>query len=189
MPKFKDRTWERYWRLVVVKQAERSNNRNWVRWYCKCDCWSKKVVFSDELSSWRSNSCWCLKNERLKYLHFKPNEDRKKQIINNQFKNSRFKKIWCTLTFEEFKELSYWNCYYCWQEPNRIIEDRTCDTKKWKISDETVKINWIDRIESNWIYSKENTVSCCKNCNTAKSIMAQEEFYKWIKKVYEFNKL
>lgn len=190
MPIYKYRVWNRYWRLTVISEAKRSEKRNWVRWLCKCDCWNEKVVFSDELSSWKSNSCWCLRNERLKQLQFKPEIDRKKQILNNQFRNSRFKKIWTSLTLEDFKELSYWNCFYCWQEPNRTIEDRGCDSKKRKkISDEIIKINWIDRINSNWIYSKENTVSCCKNCNTAKSIMTQEEFYKWIKKVYEFNNL
>jgi len=190
MPKLKNRTWERYWRLLVISQAEENEKRKWIRWNCKCDCWNNKIVYSDELSSWKSNSCWCLRNERLKDLQYKPRKDRKKQILNNQFRNSRLKKIWCNLTFEEFKKLSYWNCYYCWQEPNRIIEDRKTDSKKqWKISNEIIKINWIDRINSNWIYTKENTVSCCKNCNTAKSIMTQEEFLKWVKKVYEFNNL
>lgn len=181
MPYKKNRIWIRYWRLIVISEAERSEKRNWIRWLCKCDCWNEKIVFSDELSSWKSNSCWCLRNERLKQLQFKAGIDREKQILNNQFRNSRFKKIWSSLTFEDFKKLSYWNCFYCWQEPIRIIKDN--------ISENTITINWIDRIDSNLIYSKENTVSCCKNCNTAKSIMTQEEFYKWIKKVYEFNNL
>ena len=181
MPSYKNRVWNRYWRLIVISEAKRSEKRNWVRWLCKCDCWNEKIVFSDELSSWKSNSCWCLRNERLKQLQFKAGIDRESQILNNQFRNSRFKKIWCTLTFEEFKILSYWNCFYCWQEPIRIIKD--------DISKNIITINWIDRIDSNLIYSKENTVSCCKNCNTAKSIMTQDEFYKWINKVYKYNNL
>lgn len=190
MPKFKDRVWEKYWRLIVISQAERSYKRKWIRWICKCECWNSKIVFSDDLSSWRSLSCWCLRNEHLHniWFQFRWNKNREEQILNNQFRNSRLKKIWCTLTFEEFKNLSYWNCYYCWEEPNRIIEDRRCDTKrKWNISKEIIKINWIDRIDSNWIYSKENTVSCCEVCNRAKSILTQEDFYKWISKVYKYN--
>ena len=192
MPKFKDRIWERYWRLLVISQAERIERRKWVRWNCKCDCWKNKIVFSDELSSWKSLSCWCLKNEHLKniWFQFRWNKDRKKQILINYSNNSRFKKIGSELTFKDIERLSYWNCYYCWQEPNRIIEDRSCNTKsKWNISKEFIKINWIDRIDSNWIYTRKNTVSCCKNCNTAKSVMTQDEFYKWIKKIYEFNNL
>lgn len=183
MPSYKNRVWDRYWRLIVISEAERSEKRKWVRWLCKCDCWKEKIVFSDELSSRKSNSCWCLKYEVLHsmWFQFKKNNDRKEQILHNQFNNSRFKKIWCSLTFEDFKKLSYWNCFYCWQEPTRIIKD--------SISENTIQINWIDRIDSNLLYSKENTVSCCKNCNTAKSIMTQEEFLKWIKKVYEFNKM
>ena len=189
MPKFKDRVWERYWRLTVISQAERSETRKWIRWNCKCDCGNKKIVFSDELSSWKSNSCWCLKKEILKnsWFQFRWNKDRKKQILKNYSNNSRFKKIGSTLTFEDIERLSYQNCYYCWQEPNRIIEDRRCNTKsKWKISKEFIKINWIDRIDSNLTYTKENTVSCCEICNRAKSTLTQEEFYKWIKKVNNY---
>lgn len=190
MPKVINIIWNKYWRLTVIRKLEERWNRGQIKFECKCDCWNTHILTWESLRWWKSKSCWCLRDEVLQDLRYKPRKDRKKQILNNQFRNSRFKKIWCTLSFEEFKKISYWNCYYCWQEPSRIIEDRRCDSKsQWKISNETIKINWIDRIDSNWIYSKENTVSCCKNCNTAKSIMTQEEFYKWIKKVYEFNKL
>lgn len=53
--------------------------------------------------------------------------------------------------------------------------------------DEVLKINGIDRIDSNIGYTKENSVSCCKFCNFAKHTMSESDFYKWIRRVYEYN--
>ena len=55
------------------------------------------------------------------------------------------------------------------------------------LSGVSIRVNGIDRIDSNIGYTKENSVSCCKFCNTAKSTMSRDEFLKWIKKVYEYN--
>ena len=57
--------------------------------------------------------------------------------------------------------------------------------QKGKISDTVIKINGIDRIDSNKGYSFDNVVACCKYCNGAKNTMTQEEFKEWIKRVYE----
>ena len=45
----------------------------------------------------------------------------------------------------------------------------------------------IDRVDSDRGYTKENSVTCCKYCNFAKHTMSEDDFYKWIRKVYEFN--
>ena len=34
---------------------------------------------------------------------------------------------------------------------------------------------------------KDNSVPCCKYCNFAKHTMSEEDFYVWIKRVYEYN--
>ncbi len=38
MPSIKNRIWDRYWRLLVISQAERSEKRKWIKYNCKCDC-------------------------------------------------------------------------------------------------------------------------------------------------------
>ena len=54
-----------------------------------------------------------------------------------------------------------------------------------KLSDVILKCNGVDRINSNIGYTEENTVPCCKYCNTAKNTMTQNEFKMWIKRVYK----
>lgn len=43
----------------------------------------------------------------------------------------------------------------------------------------------IDRVNSSKGYELTNIVPCCKICNRAKSDLTQEEFYKWIGRVYD----
>ena len=89
------------------------------------------------------------------------------------------------ISFELFTEMSMSNCYYCDIEPISKIFDRKKNKDKTLISDEFVFVNGIDRINSNIGYVKENVVSCCKHCNTAKNTMNDSEFKEWIKRVYD----
>lgn len=50
-----------------------------------------------------------------------------------------------------------------------------------------LKINGIDRVDSNIGYTKDNSVPCCKYCNFAKHTMSEDDFYVWVKRVYEYN--
>ena len=61
--------------------------------------------------------------------------------------------------------------------------------KQKRLSDYVLKCNGIDRIDSSKGYTVENSVACCKYCNTAKNTMSVDEFLKWIGRVYEFNNL
>ena len=61
--------------------------------------------------------------------------------------------------------------------------------KQKRLSDYVLKCNGIDRIDSSKGYTVENSVPCCKYCNTAKNTMSVDEFLKWIGRVYKFNNL
>ena len=60
MAKFKDRTGERYGRLLVLEHYGK-DRRGKHLWKCVCDCGNEKIVVGDNLSSGKSNSCGCLK--------------------------------------------------------------------------------------------------------------------------------
>lgn len=79
------------------------------------------------------------------------------------------------LTFEQFYQLSQCNCYYCGQSP---INKRTFT----KIS---ILYNGIDRIDNNLPHNYENSVTCCKYCNSAKGTLTLQEFYDWSKRAYD----
>ena len=194
MPTFRDRIHERHGRLFVVSHAGK-DNRNKHLWLCKCDCGNEKIVVSDNLSSRKSNSCGCLKKEFLakKGNQFGLYENRQEAMLKIQYSHLKrrhlLKKLDGTvIDFKTFEEMSISACKYCGLAHSKEIEDRKDESKsKKRLSNEILSINGIDRLDNNKGYSKENCVPCCKYCNFAKHTMSEDDFYKWVKRVYEFN--
>ena len=190
MAKFKDRTGERYGRLLVLEHYGK-DQRGKHLWRCRCDCGNEKIVVGDNLSSGKSNSCGCLKKEFLskKGNQFGLYSDRRLAIYKVQYshlKRRHAKFNGEVFSFEEFVEKSESPCYYCGIEFSKEIQDRRNETiKDGLLSDVVVKCNGIDRINSEIGYTSKNTIPCCKYCNTAKNTMTQEEFKRWIIRVYE----
>ena len=190
MAKFKDRTGERYGRLLVLEYSGK-DHRGKHLWRCRCDCGNEKIVVGDNLSSGKSNSCGCLKKEFLskKGNQFGLYSDRRLAIYKVQYshlkrRHSKFSGE--IFSFEEFVKKSESPCHYCGLEWSKEIQDRRNETiKDGLFSDVVVKCNGIDRIDSEVGDTSKNTVPCCKYCNTAKNTMTQEEFKRWIIRVYE----
>ena len=191
---FLDRTGLKYGRLTVVKHFGK-DKRNKHLWLCKCECGNEKVVVSDNLSSGKSNSCGCLKAEFLANngFQFRGIENREDAVLKVQYSHlkRRHKKLDMknkVIDFKSFKNISKSNCKYCGLEHSKEIEDRLSERSDGKkLSDNMIKINGIDRVDSNIGYTIENSVPCCKYCNFAKHTMSEDDFYKWIRRVYEYN--
>lgn len=83
------------------------------------------------------------------------------------------------LNREEFTKLIEGKCYYCGDPPQTEV-------KPLNGKDKSYFYNGIDRVDNFKGYSKENVVSCCKDCNFMKKEWGQERFLNWIKKVYEW---
>ena len=194
MPRFLDRTNMRYGRLLV-KEHKSKDDKGRHLWLCECDCGNEKIVVGNNLSSGKSKSCGCLKKEFLskKGNQFGLHKDRQKAMLKVQYshlkrRHSNNKMSGNVIEFENFVKLSKSKCKYCGVEHSKEIEDRLNESKnKKRLSDEVLKINGIDRIDSNIGYTKENSVTCCKFCNFAKHTMSENDFYKWIRRVYEYN--
>ena len=193
MPRFLNRINMRYGRLLVVKNVGKDKRKKYL-WLCKCDCGNEKIVVGDNLSSGKSKSCGCLKAEFLakkgnQYGLFK---DREVALLKVQYHHlkKRNKKMGFgdidIIDFETFSKLSKSHCEYCGLEHSKEISDRLSESKKKKLlSDHILKCNGIDRVDSKKGYSKDNSVACCKHCNFAKNSMTKQEFFIWIKRVYE----
>ena len=193
MPRFKDRTNDKHGRLTVVSHAGKGH-RNKHLWLCMCECGNEKIVVSDNLSSGKSNSCGCLKADFLarKGNQYGIHEDREKVLLKVQYshlkRRDKSKGFVDTISFDVFSSLSKSPCKYCGLGYSKEIEDRLNESKKQKrLSDHILRCNGIDRVDSSKGYSVENSVPCCKFCNTAKNTMSENDFYKWVKMVYEFN--
>ena len=64
MPKFINRTGERFGRLLVLEEAGRNQLKK-VLWKCKCDCGNVVVRTSGDLVTGNSISCGCYLKERI----------------------------------------------------------------------------------------------------------------------------
>ena len=193
MRKVLDRTGLRYGRLVVIKH-EGKNNKGRQIWLCKCDCGNEKIVTGGHLTI-GTKSCGCLLKEASdKAIKFIKNPDRQEAMLKDQYSEikqriAKGKLIGEIFDFDTFKKLVKSKCHYCGVEYSKEVKDMSYGTIKGGrlISDEILKVNGIDRIDSNIGYTVENSVSCCKTCNFAKNVMSQDDFYSWIKRVYEYN--
>lgn len=58
---FRDLTGKRFGRLVVIRRESEIGQK--VRWLCRCDCGSEKVISAYELTSGNTKSCGCLQSE------------------------------------------------------------------------------------------------------------------------------
>lgn len=80
MPKLKDRTGERYGRLIVIERAPNlSSNR--VAWKCKCDCGNECIVAGNNLQNGNTQSCGCLNTETRRKLGLNNKRDLSGQVF------------------------------------------------------------------------------------------------------------
>lgn len=61
--RIRDRTGQRYGRLVCVRPAE---SARYARWHCRCDCGGTAIVRGDFLSNGWTQSCGCLRRENAR---------------------------------------------------------------------------------------------------------------------------
>jgi hypothetical protein len=55
--------------LLKVVSRYGKDNRNNATWQCVCDCGGKSIVSTSDLNKGRTNSCGCLRRERMKNLN------------------------------------------------------------------------------------------------------------------------
>ena len=142
MAKFKDRTGERYGRLLVLEHYGK-DHRGKHLWKCVCDCGNEVVVRGEYLKSGHTKSCGCNKSISHTITHGKS--------------KSRLYKIWVGM-----KE----RCYnpnrnsYCWYGAKGIcVCDEWDDFENfydWSMNNGYSDELTIDRIDSNGNYCPEN---------------------------------
>lgn len=187
MTLLKDRTGERYNRLVVLKRSQNSNYGK-VQWLCRCDCGKETIVGGGLLSSGNTKSCGCWKAEngkiqgqkhKNKMLEFYPGNLSAILRMYGGYKIGAKKRgLDFDINIEEFKTITQKPCHYCGIDPSQKIT--TTHNK-----DVSYIHNGIDRKNNNFGYIKENVVPCCKTCNYAKGKLTKDEFATWIKRVYK----
>ena len=96
------------------------------------------------------------------------------------------------IDIEDFQQLIKQPCHYCGLNHSNHIKDRSSGVTKggrkydYVVSDAVLDFNGIDRIDSNIGYMKNNVVTCCKHCNSAKNSMTEPEFIGFISRIYHY---
>lgn len=152
-------------------------------WICECDCGNIAYVRSKSnlLKRLGCQSCTASlssKNRNDLTAHYGYKNRKYKE-----YKDGAIKRHFdFDLSKEHFFYLIEQDCYYC-GEPPKIKISQYAD----KTSMQPLKFNGIDRLNSSKGYTKSNSVSCCSDCNYGKHKKSEEDFLKWIEKVYLFN--
>ncbi len=160
-----DRVGYRFGKLLVLERGP--NKQKSTTWICKCDCGNKVCVRSESLTAGLTKTCGC--SRRIKAY-----ESSVKYIFRTYKSHANKRNLLFELSFEEFCKLTNGNCYYCGCKPKQ----------KLKRNSYLLLYNGIDRLDNSQGYIINNCVSCCGECNSAKGIRNDQQFFEWIEKVY-----
>jgi hypothetical protein len=166
---------DKFNRLTVLEFSK--SDKRWRKWYkVKCDCGSEKVVMGSAMTSGNTKSCGCLSKEIKKSKRISKNHSEITAIILGYKRHAERRGFKWQLTRKDVEKLVKMNCFYCDSKPNNIKKTKN------SIGDGFI-YSGIDRVDSSKNYTKENSVSCCKICNYAKSDMSLNEFQEWAVKI------
>lgn len=164
---------------LVVEEFVKTDKQN-SYWKCKCSCGEYKITRGSTLRSGQCKSCG--KCDIWKKMS--PDAGYRKHF-NSTRGSAKSRNLQFTLTFEQFKDLSNQNCYYCGEPPTNIKRAESRRGKEYEIS---TLCNGIDRINSDFGYNLDNVVSCCFMCNRMKSNFNISDFLMKVRKIYEHTK-
>lgn len=165
------------------------------KWKIKCTkCGKEDILVIGNILKHKSDKCYYCDNpnkKRRSRKHFEKMEiDERiytyykgKIESDNRLGRKKYKEF--NLTLSEFTNLIHSNCYYCGSEPT---DDNLWNKSSSRKNDDLIKINGIDRIDSNKGYLIDNCVPCCKHCNKMKSDNESTEFLNHVYKIYNFQK-
>lgn len=193
---------QKFNRLTVIKQLSKVEVRKLGKkkgqryFLCKCDCGKETVLAYTRLAGKnnrrKTKSCGCgravrsgLETDRVFATY--------KQMYSQFKKRARIYdlELKSCITREQFVHLISRPCFYCGTIGSNLAKDRNHRAVLYpnlrENNDPPIELayNGIDRLDSSLGYNLDNCVSCCKNCNFAKRLMSVQEFYLWVKILFE----
>ena len=108
-----------------------------------------------------------------------PEEIAFRLLFINYRKGAQKRGLSFDLDDETFRRLTKEDCFYCGQPPAQVATYRQVYKSVVTVRGSYI-YNGIDRRNSKLGYVDENCVSCCGQCNRAKSDMSFEDFMSWI---------
>lgn len=183
---------ERFGLLIVVEHLGAKDYNNIYR--CKCDCGNERNVALTYLNIGKIWHCGCqdfrTKRGVHKNMKYSPSEASFRAKAANYKSLAKQRNIEWNLNIEHVVKLLNNNCYYCGKPPSNKYNARSANrnyvkNSNFNIEEYNIKYNGIDRLDNSKGYNKENCVSCCTQCNTAKLNFTLKEFKEWINNIYK----
>lgn len=153
-------------RLTTVEYSHTAANGSRY-WKYLCDCGNECVKAACDVRRGRTKSCGCApKHDHPAKLP--GNEAAKRRTLQRYKWGAKDRNHSFCLSDEDALSLMESDCHYCGGAPSNI--------NKGRCTDKHFVYNGIDRKDNDMGYTKDNVVSCCKNCNRAKRTMGYDEF-------------
>lgn len=161
--------------IFVIKEINSSRRDKYNSLYrtfkCLCDCGVEFIISNRQMTRKRK-SCGCLAEEN-RFKKSPPGIVAMRSKMNHYKQSAKSRNLEWNLTEEIFHKLILGNCFYCKSPPMHLYK-KHCDTAIF---------NGVDRYNNNFGYTIENSVSCCRFCNLAKSDVSVDKFLNWLERL------
>lgn len=209
-----DLSGKRFGRWTVLSQSPSKYKSRATMWHCRCECGAEKDISRTNLLCGKTKSCGCYRKEKSKELDESkrkydqlgnishklcPMCGKFKEILNfpinsrrvdgyseycaecinyslgkryaRYIRSAKNRKIKFTISKSEFDYITKQPCAYC---------------GGYSTTYQGVKINGVDRINSELHYTTDNIVPCCTICNKMKLDYTKEEWIHHMKKILTY---
>jgi len=185
MKKIIDLTGRRFGRLRVINLSHVDKYK--IRhWFCLCDCGNETIAAISHLNSGETQSCGCLKQERIhhplgaKNIRWKGHGEISATVFCKIQYRAKIKQIEFNVTIEEIWDL------FLKQNRKCALTGRVLTFNKRK--DSTEGTASLDRIDSSKGYSFENIQWIHKDLQYMKVDFSQEEFINYCYEVADYKR-
>ena len=166
----------RFGMLTIISGPHRSGKYNHYKVTCRCDCGVVREIEQTNLRQNHTKSCGCLwRNTVSGHNRLESGESSFRTLYRNYRERAKSKGLEFSLSPIEFKHIVVQDCHYCGQEAQQRINSKYAGHFIY---------NGIDRKDNDKGYTIENSVACCKSCNTMKRNMSYDEFIQYFLKLY-----
>ena len=173
MPKYKNLLGQTFGRLTVISMREERSKFGAVVWECSCSCGGTSNVTTNGLVCGHTQSCGCYNKDRTKEVHagntyarLKYGRNAINQLYSRYKRDAAKRNLAFELSKDEFQLLTSGCCFYCGVPPSSVVSIKNAFGE--------YAYNGIDRVANHIGYVKNNCVSCCRACNSAKSAVTVE---------------
>lgn len=179
-------------RLTVINMLPPlpSDSKRRQRALVKCHCGKEFIAIASELKRNRIHSCGCIIHSSMTIRRAKnkgknPIDQTWDWFFKTYINGAKNRNLCFDLTLDDVKNISQQPCYYCGLAPSpRFRYTKNNKLTDLELNELIIYVNGIDRLDSELGYTKDNCVSCCTECNYHKGVYTENQFNKWIERVY-----